>query len=456
MEYSTLQEIATRPAEIDVSFANVPLTYTGTRIPLHGIGSVNVSHNGITAEIDDVEHWEMQMLTSLPQGTLVPFGGLFRSTTPGKLVGPEGQGHIVPDSGGWTADGAFFVGQNSSFGPSAVPTKYKFAVESLSIQGGALGQAIAAVRRIYAGGAWNSAFAIGDRTVLVRSLSESENSIESETLGVTIEGTPNEVEAESSWLLCSLISGNRLGACVTEYYAEDGRLIERHHRRGNVGTMRHQFFRPFYTPFDADGMNAALTGLIARVHDDFPMDVIMNHMFQAATDTVDADAIHLVLAAHTAIEAWNRFFGFDAWIDDRIWKRISQRIRKQLIPEELYVDIGDDMRANLRSILPHANRTTTSWRQQRLYDALGIDVTGDEARRILKLRDELLHNGYFVKSWHDLSLEEAQIRRDDVERLRRLALFVVFRLIGYFGQYLDPVTLTPRIMPKQSEAIVAP
>jgi len=78
-----------------------------------------------------------------------------------------------------------------------------------------------------------------------------------------------------------------------------------------------------------------------------------------------------------------------------------------------------------------------------MFEALQIDVTDDDNARALSLRNELLHNGYFLKRWRDLNHEERQRRRDDVERLRRLVLLIILRLTAYEGQFVSPVRPGP-------------
>ena len=441
--------------DITPQFNRVPATYLGTRIPLHGIATLTTTRSGLSAEIEDREGWQHRMIAELPSGTVNPSGAIFRSIVPGRLVGAEGHGRIEPDAGGWTADDVFYVSTRSHYSPTEPSATFLFHIGSLTLDGTARGSPVAAVRFIYAGGGWSHVTEFGERAVVVRAVSESATSIEEEALSVTIEGDPDDIDSEAIWLWASLISGNSLGALLTEFYAEDGALIRQVHRRGNLGTERHRFFRPFYAPFSPAGMREGLLGFARCLRSGFPIEVIMDHILQAAAGNIDVDAVHLTLANHTALEAWNREHGFEKWIDGRVWNRFANHIFNDLIPQAMYETIGPDLTANVQSALRNAARTTTGWRQARFYDALGIDVSGADAKRTLRMRNELLHNGYFLQRWHELSPEQAQRRRDDVERLRRLALCVVFRLIGYSGPFLDPVTFQLRNMPSRAESFTA-
>jgi hypothetical protein len=133
-----------------------------------------------------------------------------------------------------------------------------------------------------------------------------------------------------------------------------------------------------------------------------------------------------------------------------------QAILRATCPKAFFQQVGEALSSSVRAKLAHANRTTTAWRQRKLFDDLGIDVSGDDMGRILHMRDELLHNGYLLKRWSQLTESERQQRYDDVGRLRRLALFVLFRLTGYEGQFQDPLTYQPITMPPRSHGPVQP
>jgi hypothetical protein len=456
LDAATLGRLAGTEVDVSPSIGDVQATYHGTQIPLHGIARITSTRHGVSAEIDDVERWEHEARKLLPSGSPLP-ASLFRISYAGNLITAEGKGSIVPDGGGWKANDAINSGQHSEFGANSRNlSTFKFYVGNLEIHGPSYGARIAATREIYAGGEWNHATEFRDRRVVVRALSRDAAGFEDETLAITVDGELGRLNSEALWLWASLISGNRLGALLTEYYDEGGLLIAQVHRRGSPGIGRWQFFRPFYAPFSAEGAQAMLDGIAQLLEGDFPIEVVFDHLFQAVRLSTDAQAIHLVLAYHAAIEAWNRKHGRENWMDDKPWSKQARRIRKEFVPTEFYDEIGENLTANLKPILAHANRTTTAWRQANLFEALGIDVSGDDARRILKMRDELLHNGYFLKRWDELSEEERQHRYDDVERLRRLVLFVIFRLTGYVGQFQDPVTFELMQIAPQNEGPVAP
>lgn len=396
------------------------------------------------------------MARTLPSGSPLP-GSLFRISHAGRLITAAGRGSIVPDAGTWEARDVINSGQHSEWGPNSRNlATFKFYVGSLELRGPSHGASVAATRQIFAGGEWNHAIEFRGRRVVVRALSHDAPDMGEETIAITADGSLEDLDWEALWLWASFISGNRLGSLVTEHFALDGSLISQIHRRGSIGIGRWQVFRPFYAPFSPEGAQSMAEGIARLLREEFPIEVVFDHLFQAVRLSTDTQAIHLILAYHAAIEAWNRAHGRENWMADKPWIKLARRIRKDHIPAELYAEMGERMAENLRPILAHANRTTTAWRQANLFEALGIDATRSDARRILKMRDQLLHNGYFLTRWDQLSDDERQARYDDVERLRRLVLYVIFRLTGYLGQFQDPVTLELMSIGIQADGPIVP
>jgi hypothetical protein len=138
--------------------------------------------------------------------------------------------------------------------------------------------------------------------------------------------------------------------------------------------------------------------------------------------------------------------GFDAWVDERIWNKYQRNLRKASIPPEVYEDLGTEMRDNIGSAFAHANRTTTAWRESSLFKALQIDISDSDNTILLRLRGELLHNGYFVKRWSELAADERQRRLDDIKRRNSLVILVVLKLTSYTGKWMNPLTLQPELV----------
>jgi len=76
MDPQILSNIAAMPIEINPTYQNVPATYFGTQVPLHGVVRVSATRERLSAAIDDVEPWAMQRLAAQPAGTGIELGQL--------------------------------------------------------------------------------------------------------------------------------------------------------------------------------------------------------------------------------------------------------------------------------------------------------------------------------------------------------------------------------------------
>jgi hypothetical protein len=439
---ATLGRIARNPFLGEFAIQEVPSKYIGPEIPLEGTVSLNVGARHIHADLVNRDGWQTRMRQRLPQGTFVDSPlHLIRPIFPGALIRPEHRGSIVPDAGGWEAHRVTHYGISGGSGGDV----FSFAVDALTIDGPAVGSPVAVMREIYSRGAWNTVTVFQGKPLLVTSLAfDEENACQDhcrELLAVTLEWKPDEQHAEALWNMLNFVTGNTVRSLAVEHYADDGRLIMTKHCLGSdVRDVRQRFFHIFHGQLSAEGVGVIADGLYRLVRARFPIEVVIQHLLAAAGNTIDVEAQHLVLALHTAIEAWNRLFDRETWIEQKVWKRHADRIRKDLIPEDLYQELGVEMKANIRDALAFANRKTMGWRQRNFFAALCLDVTDDDSVRILALRNELLHNGYFLKRFDELSYDEQQQRHGDIERLRRLAIMVTFRLVGYSGDFMNPVT----------------
>lgn len=444
-----LGQIARRPFERQIEIKDVPGKYVGPQIPIEGQVTIEVTRDRIYAELLNKDGWQSRMFRLLPPGTAVNALELVRPTSPGVLVRPEHRGYIVPDAHGWEAHRATHYGITHGMSNDL----FRFMVDALIVEGPMSGQPVAATRQIYSRGSWSTTTMFQGHPLLVSSLSDDEaNECEdyrSETLAVTTDYQMEEHDGEALWNMLNFVTGNTVRHLADEYYADDGQLIRTEYRFGSPARdVRRKFFHLFHGQPSAEGIGAITGGMYRLLRAEFPIEVIVQHLLASAGNTVDVEAQHLVLAIHTAIEAWNRFFGREVWIDQNAWKRDADRIRKEFIPEEFFTRVGPDMKRSIRNVLAHANRTTTGWRQTNFFEGLQLDVSDPDSVRILRLRNELLHNGHFLKRFDELSYEEQQQRFSDVERLRRLVLLVIFRLLGFAGDFMNPVNF-------QAEHVVA-
>lgn len=242
----------------------------------------------------------------------------------------------------------------------------------------------------------------------------------------------------------SLVVGNSIWPLATEYYNLDGELVATEYQIWSRRfDRRKEFFHPFHRDFGVlarNGWGTIAEGIMRLLNDEFPIDVVLHHLLQASGSPYDVEAEHLVLAIHTAVEGWNRLHGVEEWLDKKTWGKFARKLRKTLKTDPLWETLCEQLQDNVRGDLGRSNRTTMGWRQNQLFSTLQIDVSDDDNTRALGLRNHLLHNGYFVERWRHLGIEQRQQRLDDISRLRRLTLLIVFKLAGYSGDFRSPVT----------------
>ncbi|GEM_PF-2749228 len=441
MNTETIATIAVREFERVPKVDSGPGRYLGTSLPLVGMLSVETTDGDITVDLVDRSNWEQRALLGVV-GPITSLAELFRPTRPNRIIGEGEFGAIVPDSGGWRGRGAIFVGRNSHYESQATWAAFRFRIETLTVYGPSIGCDVAAVRTIYSRGNIGANGTFRGQPILLRGLTSESTAIGKEMMAVTTPWNPQDLELEAIWNMLSLLCGNTVRALATQYFADDGSLIKTDYRLGaDTDDRRQRHFHRFYGPLAVDGVEQLTEGIYRLLTANFPIEVVLQHLREAAHRAIDIDAQHLVLGIHAVIEGWNRSFGVDYWYDDKSWEKRQKELRRAL-PKELLEDLTDPMRDSLRSSIRHANRTTTAWRQAQLFSALNIDVSDRDSQRALKLRNELLHNGYFLERWFDLTPEKRQERFDDIERLRRLLLIIIFKLTAYQGSFMNPFTKT--------------
>jgi hypothetical protein len=440
-----LRAIATLPVDLEPVFRDVPARYEGTRIPLHGLAQIDARVASLRARVVDTGDWAMAMLTSAKPGYIGEVGSFFRDVAPSYLLGPNARGRVIADDGSWTAVDARYEGEGPD--PELRGQEYRFKVGTLVLGGPAKGRPVAVTRVHFAGSEFEAISRFAGRTLICSSVTNNAARTEDEVTSATIDGTLDQTEQLALWLLLSLVTGNRVHSMAIEHFDQSGLRIDTEHRRGvGVSVGRHEPFHRFEAPLAARGLERLGDGILRlmRAPSPFPIEIVVHHLLDANTGYIETDAAHLTFGIHTAFEAWNRKYGKQQWIGNS-WKKIAERIRSRIAPETIEAipaAARDGVMENLRTGINTANRTSMGWRQRLMFKALQIDVSDEDNGRALNLRNELLHNGFLLKRWRDLTPEERQRRRDDVERLRRLLLLIIFRLTAYEGPFLNPVRLT--------------
>jgi len=444
MEQDALIRAARREFDAKLTLRSSSAVFHGAAIPLPGDTTVEVGTAGIDATIVDESGWQHRAWQTFPPGTMRDPAMVFRPTAPNQLIHKKHYGRIET-SDGWSADDVIYLAHGSHIAPSIHRDTYTFRVQKLRKDGPAAGNPVVGLRAIYRRAGFNVADKIEEGVVATTCLVGDEDDPEKEFIAVAYDFVPDELTEDAVWHTVNLLAGNTTQRLATEHLDENGDIVYTEHRVGHASRdARQRFFHrifPDYGTLSAGGFGVLVTGIRHLLRKNFPIDVVLQHLHLAAGEPPDIEAQHLALAIHTAIEAWARFSEREHWIPKAEWRKIGDALRKYLKKSSDYGPLSDEVKDNLRTGISTAGRTSTAWRQQFLFDSLGIDVSGEDDARALGYRNELLHNGYFLKRWHELSFEEQQQRFNDVDRLKRLTLLIIFRLVGYSGDFSNPVTM---------------
>jgi hypothetical protein len=236
-------------------------------------------------------------------------------------------------------------------------------------------------------------------------------------------------------MLASFLSGRRVRQLYAESYDADGLLVEREYRQGGAGSVGN--FEPFHSrlaPLTAEYLAVIGDGFVRALHGKFPIGVMLHHLHSANEGNPETDAQSLLLAIHTSFEAWNKEFGVRELVDKEVFCPILDGMLELLEP--IYLTIGPEWAETIKNKIRSSNNTSTNYRERDLFQKLSI-VLDKRDRSALATRNQLIHNGYFLRRWHELSDAERQDRVDMPARLRNLVHQIILKLVGFTGAAVE-------------------
>jgi len=413
---------------------------------LTGQGSFIVSEDEQrgTVEFDDLE----SITTRAASGPVELSSEL--PSNPGELVGENRRGVAAAADDSWTAFGCISDGRTGF-----TDGEETFHAAGVTVYGPSRGSAAMYYRSVYSNGriaaapdmaAWiaedsltltrdrfNGSFQ--NRVTAFCNMREAQRH-EADIVAVNYEGPGlDELQSQALWMLASFLSGRRVKQLYIESFDADGTMIERDYRHGGVGsTGSNEPFHQRFAPLQADYLEVIGDGFVRALRGGFPIGVILHHLHSANEGNPEADAQSLLLAIHTAFEAWNRRFGVRELADTEIFRPLCCAMLALLEP--LYATIGPEWAETVRNKIRSSNNTSTNYRERDLFQTLSI-VLDERDRSALASRNQLLHNGYFLRRWHELSDAERQERVDMPPRLRNLVHQVILKLVGFRGTAIE-------------------
>jgi hypothetical protein len=403
-----------------------------------------------------VTHVDEKLLAAAARGPV-----LFRPDYhPGIMLTGDRYADAAPREGGWSANACVIIARQIGDG---FQFREIFGCRRVSVTGPSQ-KAPAYLRVFYASAhlssptqgtiherGWSRDAIEGifqGRRLHLRNLNGSEVRIDEQVVGATTSADLDEDQLTALWLSVGFVSGNGVLDYCREYYDGDGVLCKRvYEPRIPATSGRMQPFHLAYVPFRAEYLAVIGDGFYRMLAAGFPITVMLQHLHAATSGNIETDLQSLLLGIHTAIEAWNRAFGrvslvpVDVWnafrpallravapLDGLLAERLSQATREKLDAAGLIASITNKLNS--------ANHTPTNQKERDLFATLQIPLSKQD-RDALVTRNQLLHNGYFLKRFDELSPEEQQQRIDLRPRLRNLVHQIVLRLCGFRGTVLE-------------------
>jgi len=272
---------------------------------------------------------------------------------------------------------------------------------------------------------------------------------------ITDQSSLSEIESDALWNALCLIQGCLVQPLTEEHYDPDGNLLQRRYRRGIDPTdERYQLFR--YAPVGVQQLTRIHEAFHSMLRSDFNIARVLGHLFQPSDGYLDHEALHLVIACHTALAEWGDFWKRVAQTNDPVgararealnrrgviilksdYKPLLQSLRVVLTEVLKAVTIPERLTNSLFNAIERANDRSMGERVVAfLREDLGMTVDKDD-ERALGYRNELAHDGGFAVEFLELTYNQRNVRLEDVARLRNIANEMVLRLCGFEGALDD-------------------
>ena len=127
----------------------------------------------------------------------------------------------------------------------------------------------------------------------------------------------DELEERALWFAVNFLCGTKAGNYISEGYDKTGRIVSRQFRAGHepLPVVIALFNRRVMPP--RDFVDVFPNGFYDAVGDGFPIDVILEQLFDSANSVLDFTLQNCLLAVHAALEAWHKIKAPDV-IADRV------------------------------------------------------------------------------------------------------------------------------------------
>jgi hypothetical protein len=406
------RKVASLPPPAPFHLDETTMTFTVGDTETVGTGHVHADLTAVGAS----------MHSDFPAGVttgVIDIGFVKRAIIPkerfGTLVGSG-----VP---AWRADGVF---DNH---PMAGPLGTDFHVTSVTVSGPSSGP-IAYTRDLFVGS--RILFVLGtpeetvfDRRTTLRNAPHPGDGISCAILTYD-GGAQTEAQRHATWLALSFLAGADLQPCASESFDAAGELVERTYQpRSPFGPPGYPPFSVYYAPSPARTLETFCERLHALLVDRFPIDVVIAHIHDSNSGSMERQMTSSIFAIHAASEAWNRLYEDRTIVDDATWRRIHVFI--DTAASAIAALVSPALAESVKAKITNANDTSMGHRLRLFFRRVGLEYTG-ETKKAIELRNKLFHDGYLQKRFSDLDARAKDVQYERVLRLREFTMRMVFAL----------------------------
>jgi hypothetical protein len=274
------------------------------------------------------------------------------------------------------------------------------------------------------------------RRLILRNLNSDREPSKS-ALAAIVDSPPlNDLEEHALWLGMCYLNGARVKPLYHDNFSASGDLIARIHRRGR--DFGHNRQPPIRQTQSAANLAAIFGGFLELLKNNFPIDIVLGHLFNASTASIDTDIIHLLFAVQTAVEAIIHNDAADKFLPDAEWQPLRRELGSAI--DSVSKEVPLPVRTALHNRIASANTRGYNSRLHEALRSLQITLTR-ETTSALALRNHLFHTGYLWRRFNLLPEQDQQQIVDAQGRLRNLVNAIVLRLVHYKGAIIEATRL---------------
>ena len=260
-----------------------------------------------------------------------------------------------------------------------------------------------------------------------------------------------ESEERALWFAVNFLCGTKSGNYLLEGFDATGGLVSREFRAGHDPQPAVLALFNVYVMPPSDFVDVFANGFYRAQSDGFPIDVILEQLFDSAESVLDFKLQNCLLAVHAAFEAWHKLRPPDVRAA-KSWLSKNKSTIFQAI-DELVETAPELVKDAIERGINGAATFGTGDKERRFFSDWSIPVDGVDEKKALALRNGLLHDGYFNSRFEDIGPDEQQFRVNALGTLKNVVALILFRAIGYMGKFMSQRDFFTHLTAVQREAV---